>query len=193
VWPIVEQQVIWTVGHSRHPLETFAQLLLCHRVQVVADVRSYPYSRVAPQFGREHLQSLDIQYLFLGEQLGGRPSNEEHYDEEGHALYEPMSQEPGFCEAIEQLIAGSEEHRIALLCSEADPEFCHRRLLVGKVLTERGMKLRHILGDGSVRTERTVSLPPYTPQQSIFGAQEQRWRSTQSVLRKRAPSTFSID
>ena len=193
----MQRRAIWTVGHSNHPLETFAQLLLCHRVQVIADVRSFPYSRVAPQFGREHLacalESLDVRYLFLGEQLGGRPSNEEHYDDEGHALYEPMSKEPAFCEAIEQLIAGCEEHRIALLCSEADPEFCHRRLLVGKVLTEREMELRHILGDASLVTERTVTLPPYNPQQTIFGAQEQRWRSTQSVSRKRAQSTFSID
>jgi uncharacterized protein (DUF488 family) len=104
-----------------------------------------------------------------------------------------MSQEPAFCAAIEALIAGSAEKRIALLCSEADPEFCHRRLLVGKVLAERDTQLRHILGDASIVAEHSVALPPYTRQQSIFGAQEQRWRSTQSVLRRRAQSTSSID
>lgn len=188
---------VWTVGHSNHPLETFAQLLLLHQVQLIADVRSHPYSKFAPHYGCEELpntlSNLGVDYVFMGVALGGRPTNVEHYDEEGHALYEPMSKEPEFCEAIEEVCNRASQQRLALLCSEADPEYCHRRLLVGKVLADQGVLLHHIMADASVVTEKSVTLPPYTNQQTLFGAQEQRWRSTQSVLRRRQQNISLID
>jgi uncharacterized protein (DUF488 family) len=185
-----------TVGHSNREFDRFAQLLLAERIEFLVDVRSFPYSRYAPQFNREELQDsmppLGVRYLFLGEQLGGRPTREEHYDEEGHALYGPMSQEQPFRDAIERVIAGARRHRLALLCSEADPRHCHRRLLVGKVLTDRGVQLRHILADGSVRVEDAVELSDDHAQCSLLGEEVQPWRSTQSVSHRRRLSTSSI-
>ncbi len=187
---------IWTVGHSNHPFETFAELLKLERIELVVDVRSYPYSRHAPQFGREEMQGslgeLGIAYVFRGEHLGGRPIREEHYDERGHALYELMAEEPGFKDAIEELVHRSGKERVAIVCSEADPEHCHRRLLVGKVLAEQGMELRHILPDASVCLEHEVTLPRYT-QDTLFGEGERAWRSTRSVSHKRPLNTFLID
>lgn len=187
---------IWTIGHSNHTFETFAELLRLERIDLVVDVRSYPYSRHVPQFGREAMQEsltdVGIAYMFCGEQLGGRPSREEHYDEGGHALYELMAEEPGFQSAIDELLARARKERMALVCSEADPEHCHRRLLVGKVLADRGVELRHILQDASVYPETKVMLSQYT-QETLFGEGERTWRSTQSVLHKRPLNTFSID
>lgn len=192
----MQRLAIWTVGHSNHPLETFAELLRLERIELVVDVRSYPYSRYAPQFGREELQEsladLDIAYLFMGEQLGGRPIREEHYDERGHALYELMAEEPSFQEAVTELVRRAGHERIAILCSEADPEHCHRRLLVGKVLAEQGVELRHILPDATVCSEHQVPLPRY-PQDTLFGEGERAWRSTQSVLHRRPLNIFSSD
>jgi uncharacterized protein (DUF488 family) len=187
---------IWTVGHSNHPFETFFEMLRRQRIDSVVDVRSFPYSRIAPHFAREELQislpAVDIAYLFMGEELGGRPRKEEHYDEHGHALYELMAQEPSFQESIESLLVRARSERLAMLCSEAIPEHCHRRLLVGKVLTENGVQLRHILADCNILSECRVPLPRYT-QETLFGEGERPWRSTQSVLHRRAQNTFSID
>jgi len=186
--------ILWTVGHSNHEPERLAQLLSAERIEFVVDVRSYPYSRYAPHFNREELQAniarVGMRYLFFGEQLGGRPSREEHYDTDGHALYRAMSEEQPFKDAIDRLLAGAQNHRIALLCSEADPQHCHRRLLVGKVLTDRGAQLRHILPDGSVRAEDNVALPGDHAQRSLLG-EEEPWRSTQSVSHRRRLSTSS--
>lgn len=188
-------RAIWTIGHSNHTFETFASLLASEGIEFVADVRSYPYSRIAPQFNRETFQRAlrerGIRYLFLGEELGGRPEKDEHYDADGHALYGPMSEEPQFSQAIDRLVAGAENHRVALVCSEGDPAECHRRLLVGKVLADRGLQLHHIRRDGSVSVEDRVSLDR-TDQSSLFeeGA-EAAWRSTQSVSHKRRLNTSS--
>jgi uncharacterized protein (DUF488 family) len=185
---------VWTVGHSNHEFEHLVTLLRGAGIEFVVDVRSYPYSRYAPQFNREALEASipghGMRYLFLGEELGGRPTQEEHYDADGHALYGPMSQERAFTEAVDRVIRGSRRFRLALLCSEADHTDCHRRLLVGKVLTDHGVQLHHILPDGSIGTEATVTLPGDHAQVSLLG-EEEPWRSTQSVSRRARLSTSS--
>lgn len=185
---------LWTIGHSTHPFDAFARLLAQERIDVVADVRSQPYSRFSPQFGREALAAAlrerQLGYVFLGDELGGRPTIDEHYDDQGHALYGPMSREPGFCRGIERILRGARDHRVALMCSEADPQHCHRRLLVGKVLAERGVELRHILRDGSVNVERSVPLDA-GGQDALFREDDRWWRSTRSVSRRRRRSASS--
>jgi uncharacterized protein (DUF488 family) len=186
---------IWTVGHSNHELDDFAQLVLSEQVEFLVDVRSYPYSRFAPHFNRDEIEvamrSRGVGYLFLGEELGGRPVSEEDYDEEGHALYGPMSERETFELAIERLIAGTKRHRLALLCSEGNPHDCHRRLLVGKVLTDHGVELRHILPDGSVRAELAVAVSGDDGQDTLFKDEQTPWRSTQSVSHRRRLSASS--
>ena len=187
-------KAVWTVGHSNHEFEHLLALLQGEEIEFVVDVRSYPYSRYAPQFNRDALEAKlplrDVGYLFLGEELGGRPTQEEHYDAEGHALYGPMSQETAFTHALDRVIRGAGRFRLALLCSEVDHTDCHRRLLVGKVLTDHGVQLHHILPDGGIRTEATVALPGDHAQVSLLG-EEELWRSTQSVSRRARLSTSS--
>lgn len=186
---------VWTIGHSNHELDAFVRLLRGQEIDVVVDVRSFPYSKFAPQFNqdalRQGLQDAGFQYLFLGEQLGGRPESPSHYDAEGHALYGLMAEEPGFRGAIDRLVSGAADHRIALLCSEGKPEGCHRRLLVGKVLAERGIPLLHILPDGEVEEEQAVSLEPDGDQAALFADGGAPWRSTRSVSRRRRLSASS--
>jgi len=42
-------RVIYTLGHSSHPLERVVALLRAHGACTLVDVRSHPYSRWAPQ------------------------------------------------------------------------------------------------------------------------------------------------
>jgi uncharacterized protein (DUF488 family) len=188
-------QTVWTVGHSNHDVETFLALVQRHQVAHLVDVRSHPYSRYAPQFNRDELrastETCGIRYAFLGSALGGRPRREDQLDTEGHALYDRMATEPTFNEAIDGVLRGAFEHRIALLCSCGQPHECHRRLLVGKVLCDRGAELRHILPDGDVLNERTVELRDDHAQDMLFGHDELPWRSIRSVSPRRRLSISS--
>jgi uncharacterized protein (DUF488 family) len=188
-------QTVWTVGHSNHDVETFLALVQRHQVAHLVDVRSHPYSRYAPQFNRDELrasiEACGIRYAFLGSALGGRPRREDQLDADGHALYDMMAAEPTFNEAIDGVLRGASEHRIALLCSCGAPHECHRRLLVGKVLCDRGAELRHILPDGNVLSERTVQLRDDHAQDMLFGHDELPWRSTRSVSPRRRLSVSS--
>jgi uncharacterized protein (DUF488 family) len=190
----------FTIGHSNHDFPVWLALLRQHGVEVVVDVRSSPYSKYVPQFDKELMQrSLEeagIRYLFLGAELGGRPANPACYDAKGHVLYSRLHDDAGFQAAIARLESGMERFRVALVCGEEDPAHCHRRLLIGRVLTERGHVMQHIRGDGRLESDETVATEAGKP---LVGAQpalfaeldEDQWRSTVSVLPKKAPESFS--
>jgi uncharacterized protein (DUF488 family) len=188
-------QTVWTVGHSNHDVGVLLALVARHQIACLVDVRSHPYSRYAPHFNRDELQaSLEecgIRYAYLGSALGGRPRREDQLDADGHALYDRMAMEPTFSDAIDRILRGASEHRIALLCSCGQPHDCHRRLLVGKVLCDRGVELRHILPDGDVLSERTVELKDDHAQDMLFGHDELSWRSIRSVSPRRRLSVSS--
>lgn len=151
---------LFSIGHSNHPLEAFLDLLKQHRIEVLVDARSHPYSRFAPHFDSGPLKkaviSARIRCLFLGKELGGRLEGSEFYDAEGHVLYSRLAESPLFLEGIGRLETGVTKYHVALLCSEEDPSGCHRRLLVSRVLAARGILLDHIRGDGRVQTETEI-------------------------------------
>jgi uncharacterized protein (DUF488 family) len=190
----------FTIGHSNHDIEAWLALLGQHGVEVVADARSSPYSKYVPQFDRElvqrSLEEAGIRYLYLGAELGGRPANPAYYDAKGRVLYSRLRDDARFQTAIVRLESGIERFRVALLCGEEDPANCHRRLLIGRVLTERGHTMLHIRGDGRLESDEAVAAEAGKPlidaQPALFAElDEDQWRSTASVLPKKAPESFS--
>ncbi|MGA2571183.1 MAG: DUF488 domain-containing protein [Terracidiphilus sp.] len=190
----------FTVGHSNHAIDIWLGLLRKHEVEVVVDTRSSPYSKYVPQFDRELMQrSLDqagIRYLFLGAELGGRPADPAYYDAKGHVVYGRLRDDAGFQAAIARLETVMERFRVALVCGEENPTHCHRRLLVGRVLAEHGNTMLHIRGDGQVESDAQVAADSGKPlvdaQAELFAEiEEDKWRSTASVLPKRAPASSS--
>jgi uncharacterized protein (DUF488 family) len=148
--------MIYTIGHSNHPIERFLGLLQAHTITAVADVRSTPYSRFNPQFRREKLQAalanIGIQYVFLGEELGARSQDPACYDSEGRVSYAKLARTDLFRKGIARLRAGMADHRISLLCAEREPLECHRTILVARELVREGVPVTHILGDGSLES-----------------------------------------
>ena len=190
----------FTVGHSNHDLDAWLALLRQHEVEVVVDTRSSPYSKYVPQFDKElmrrSLEQAGLHYLFLGAELGGRPANPAYYDARGRVLYSRLHDDARFQEAIARLETGIERFRVALVCGEEDPAHCHRRLLIGRVLAERGHTMLHIRGDGRLESDETVAAEAGKPlidtQPALFAElDEDQWRSTASVLPKKAPESFS--
>lgn len=170
-------------------------LLRSQSIEVVVDTRSYPYSNHAPQYDREALKKTlrkaGVKYVDMGEQLGGRPRGEEFYDGKGHVLYDRVAASGFFRDGLSRVEKGTENHNVALLCSEENPAVCHRKLLVGRVLAERGFAVQHIRGDGRMQSDedladaegdvsRTGNLFP--------DAEVSPWKSIPSVSRKRRQS-----
>lgn len=166
---------IFSIGHSSHSTETFLALLRRQKISAVADVRSIPYSRRHPQFGREtlaaSLRSARISYAFLGVELGGKRP--------GLGLAD-IAGTPEFLAGLERLRDGAARHRVAFMCAEREPLDCHRTILVARHLRAPGLAIRHILADGTVEaheaTERRLAERMGTAPLPLMANDPDAWR-----------------
>jgi uncharacterized protein (DUF488 family) len=154
-----QRLLIHTIGHSDYSTTAFVDLLRQHDITLVADVRSQPYSRWVPQFNREtlkqDLEGAGLAYRFMGDALGGRPSDPQLY-REGRPDYGRMERTDSYHRGIEHLLDLARTERVAIMCGEGDYQACHRHLLISQTLLKRGVDVRHITADGrTVDGERT--------------------------------------
>ena len=142
-----------TIGHSNLAADRFVALLKDAGVTAIVDVRSVPFSRWCPWFsGKALAQRLAceaIAYFALGDALGGRPRDPRLY-RDGVADYEAMTARAEFAAGLERVVDEMARHRVCLLCAEREPLDCHRCLMVGRALAERGLALGHIRADGTI-------------------------------------------
>jgi uncharacterized protein (DUF488 family) len=148
---------LFTIGHSNHSIEAFIALLQQHGVTALADVRSHPYSRYLPHFNQTPLKTalfdVGIRYVFLGRELGARPSDPSCYVD-GKALYERIASTDLFSQGIQRILKGAATYKIALMCAEKDPITCHRAILVCQNLREFNLDINHILRNGNLETHQ---------------------------------------
>ena len=153
-------KTIYTIGHSNHTWESFAALLAANRIEIVVDTRSNPVSKYAPfaSKGRipDLLGSIGVRYAYLGDSLGGKPADESRYDSKGKPDYRKIRATELFQAGIEELLDLAESSVVALMCAEEDPSGCHRRLLIGPALEQRGVAQLHIRADGSVQSSGSL-------------------------------------
>jgi uncharacterized protein (DUF488 family) len=137
--------VVFTIGHSNLPLESFIALLKQHNISTVVDVRSQPFSSYNPQFNQGNLANRlelnSINYKFLGDKLGGNLRHTKHLRVKSNQLYQ---------EGIAELIQIAEQEQTVIMCSESDFRKCHRYYLISKTLVLRGIEVKHIQSDGSL-------------------------------------------
>ncbi|MEK7468645.1 MAG: DUF488 domain-containing protein [Planctomycetota bacterium] len=147
---------ILTVGHSNHPTEKLIELLRTHGVTAIADVRSAPFSRHSPQFNRETLEAIlkreELEYVFLGRELGARSDDRSCYDAAGQVQYGRLASTDLFRSGLQRVLEGAEKHRLALMCAEKEPLECHRTLLVSLELAKQGVSIFHILASGQLES-----------------------------------------
>ena len=143
---------LYTIGHSNHTIEDFVRLLKLHQIEAIADVRSAPYSRYCPQFNKDNLtanlKAADIEYIFLGGELGGKPKDKSCY-ENGRVNLKLIAERKEFKQGLELLSAESLKHRIAIMCAEKDPLRCHRTFLICRHIRDN-FHIRHIMADGTI-------------------------------------------
>jgi uncharacterized protein (DUF488 family) len=153
--------LLLTLGYGKRSIDEAIGLLDQHGVRYLVDVRSAPWSRYHPDFAHDalkgHLTAHGITYLFLGEELGGRPNDAGCYDEQGRVDYEACRRRPAFRHGIDRLRTAWEQgQRVALLCSESRPQDCHRSKLVGVALAEEGIEVMHLDEDGAPVSQQEV-------------------------------------
>ena len=131
---------IWTIGHSNRSIEAFLELLREHSIQVLADIRSFPTSKIE-HFKREEMERWlpenGIEYVWLGKELGG-------YRKGG---YKRHMRTKLFREGVKKLLEIAKQKRTCIMCMEKNPKYCHRRF-ISAYLERKGVEVIHIIEKG---------------------------------------------
>ena len=148
-----QSNIIYTIGHSNHKIEDFLSLLKMHSINCIVDVRSTPYSHYNTQFNREfltiELRNENIEYIYLGDQLGARPSGDDRC--RGSCInFEYLANREQFQAGLGHLADILSKYKIALMCAEKDPIECHRFILICRNLKNSDIHIKHILANGSI-------------------------------------------
>jgi uncharacterized protein (DUF488 family) len=150
-------QSLFTVGHSNLDFEQFTKLLTDWSVSLLIDVRSRPQSGRFPQFSQpgfeKMIESAGLGYLFLGEELGGRPDDPDAYRSDGVVDYRARRKSYAFRSGIERVLNELDRAPCAILCAEEDPLQCHRFLMIGPELVRVGIRPNHIRKGSRIETQ----------------------------------------
>jgi uncharacterized protein (DUF488 family) len=167
---------IFTIGYGSRTLDDFVRVLQSYHIEFVLDVRSAPYSRFKPEFSKNvletHLHEHAIRYIYLGDQLGGRPEDRDCYVDD-KVVYARVREKAFYRDGIARVQAAHRKGlRIVLMCSEGKPEECHRSKLIGESLVELGIPVAHIDENDAARTQEELMLELTDGQLSLFGEHE---------------------
>jgi len=153
-------QSLFTVGHSNLDLPQFVTLLKDWSVGLLIDVRSQPRSGRFPQFSQpgfqKDIEDSGISYLFLGEELGGRPDDPDAYRRDGLVDYKARRRSHAFRSGMDRVLRELERDSCALLCAEEDPLECHRFLMICPELVRIGVRPAHIRKGSRIETQEDV-------------------------------------
>ena len=158
-----QQNTVWTIGHSTHSFDQFANILKSFQIELVIDIRNFPGSRRYPHFNIDALQvSLpenNMKYIHLKD-LGGRrkvqpDSANTGWRSKAFRGYADYMETDSFKKGIEDLQSYARKERTAFMCSEAVWWRCHRSL-VSDYLKAHGWIVQHIINTGKAQEH------PYT-------------------------------
>ena len=135
--------ILHTIGHSNLSIGELLRVLKGHDVSCVVDVRSSPRSYRYPHFNRPELEAAlakaGIGYVYMGDRLGGKSSQDDtnrqwRQGKIDSQLVSNLSRSDTWAEGIQRLVSLVTDRDVrdesgCLLCSEADPNKCHRSLI----------------------------------------------------------------
>lgn len=150
---------LFTVGHSTATLDAFTQALQQAGIELLVDVRSKPRSRLA-HFDQHPLQTAveetGIRYRFLGDRLGGMPQDPAILSRWRQGRLDPViithlresdAWQDGLSELV-RLIRSGGGTAVCIMCSERDPNECHRKAIaLDACELIEGLELEHLSVD----------------------------------------------
>jgi uncharacterized protein (DUF488 family) len=149
----VRKAVIYTIGHSTHPIDEFISMLKNFHVHQLIDVRTIPKSGFNPQYNQEALAKSLAKEKIVYEHvpgLGGlrhaqKDSINKGWRNASFRGYADYMQTESFENSLQELIKEAQKKTVAIMCAEAVPWRCHRSLIADALLLH-GLDVRDIMG-----------------------------------------------
>lgn len=149
---------LFSIGYGNRKADAFLDILKEYKISCLVDIRSNPQSRFNPTYNRLRLKTFleenGIEYLFMGETLGGKPKDDSLYIN-GEISYPLVWENQNFQHGIKGLLAKVEDgQRVCIMCCELHSEQCHRKNMVGEYLESTvGIATKHINSIGKIENQ----------------------------------------
>ncbi len=157
---------MFTIGHSTRGFDEVLTMLRTNGVSVLVDVRSFPSSRAFPQWDQASIEAAlpdHVDYRWLPD-LGGRrhtptgvQSPNGGWRVKAFQAYADHMGTEEFAAGLAELLRIADDAVPAIMCSEAVPWRCHRRLITD-ALVVAGVEVYDIM---SLATTRRAELTPF--------------------------------
>lgn len=158
-------RAIYTIGHSTRTIDDFIETLRSFGVRCLVDIRTVPGSRRNPQFGqeslRDSLQAAGADYIHM-KALGGlrrskgpSPRNA-GWTHEAFRSYADYANSPEFEAALDELLGLAGACPAAIMCAEAVPWRCHRRIVADHLVLVRGWRVLDIMDASKVEEHKVT-------------------------------------
>ncbi len=163
--------MIYTIGHSTHPLDEFLSILKAHSIEQLIDVRRFPKSRRYPHFNRESMQLSVPGYRHMPGLGGMRHARKDSintaWNNESFRGYADYMQTEEFAKNLTELISVADSSPTAIMCAEAVPWQCHRSL-IADALVARGIGVLDIFSAISVKEHKLTSFARISDQRVTY-------------------------
>ena len=150
---------VFTIGYEGLDIDAFMSLLAEHNIDTIVDVRELPLSR-KPGFSKKSLANVlnlsGREYIHMVD-LGCPKPIRDRYREDGNwkryteGFMKYLKTQHDAIAELSTLVASA---NCALLCYEADSNFCHRSMVANAVKDYCGARVTHI--KASAKTASTV-------------------------------------
>jgi uncharacterized protein (DUF488 family) len=147
-------RTVFTIGYEGATPATFVDALLAARVEVLVDVRAAARSRrrgFAKTALRAALEGAGIAYLHvpaLGNPKEGREAAWAGDLARFRAVFRAHLRGSAAQDALRGVAATSRSRRACLMCMEADPDVCHRKIVADALARIEAFSVHHIrVGD----------------------------------------------
>lgn len=159
----MKETTIYSIGHGNKKIEDFINELKSFNILFLLDIRSKPFSKWNPQFNQNELkfkiEENGIKYVYVGDTLGGLPEDRTCYDYNGKVVYDLIKEKNFFKEGLDRLIIANDKNiNLAIMCSESNPEECHRSKLIGQELLKKKISLKHIISNKVIKSQEIVMI-----------------------------------
>jgi uncharacterized protein (DUF488 family) len=161
---------IFTIGYEGLDITRFIKLLKRFGVDTLVDVRERAQSR-KKGFSKTALSNAlsesGIDYLHIPRLGCPKPIRDQYYKDGNWNRYTKhfLDHLDSQADSLDQLSDRASESTCALLCFEADFNYCHRSLVADAVQTSTGSAIEHILKDAI----KSVAVAPREPLVAAVG------------------------
>ena len=141
---------LFTIGYEGIYIDLFLNILILNYIDILVDVRKNPFSmnfNFTKNKFQGYLENSEIQYIHIPE-LGIEGEKRKDLSTPGayEKLFEDyerttLKENP---ELLDNIVKLSQDHRVALMCFEADVKMCHRGIIAKNIAQKENMEVLNI-------------------------------------------------